>query len=442
MRTCNNYIKRVFEHTKEIGCEYVEIVHIKQEKTQFNILNGEIDNHIIASIEGISLSVKWKTKTGYAYTERFENPEELVMHAIDNAKYNEQDEEVTRGNCVYIQKMRYCKLVDMSSSCKVALAKDLEEAVYSKGIPDLKVISTLYNTKKNIVSIYNSKGMNLKQIYNTGYLSINVLMEKEGRKYPGLSYISCNDQIDINSCAEGVINKVYARIESISPKSGIYNIIIKNDIMTKLLQQISPIFSAERAYNGLSTLINKEGTIIASHLLTIIDNPLMTNNYRKYDEEGTPSIKKDVIKNGKLITLLYDVKMGIKMGKKSTSNGYCAGDGTAISIYPTNMYIKNGKTSFEELKRMVDEVIVITEVSGLNSGLNTTSGDFSLPAKGILITKNKNTPIEQFIISGNIYELFKSVIAVGNDIYFGIPTKSIFGSPSILFNEFLISGKG
>ena len=364
------------------------------------------------------------------------------MHAIDNAQYVKEVEKVTKGNCVYKQKRKYCELVDMNNVCKISLAKSLEKAIFNKGISDLKVISILHNTKKIIVNIYNSNGMNLRQVYNTGYLSINVLMEKKGRKYSGLSYISCNDQIDINLCVEDAINKTLAKIESKSPESGIYNIIIKNDVMTKLLQQIAPIFSAERVYNGLSILLNKEGTIIASPLLTIIDNPLMHNNYRKYDEEGTPSIKKYVIKNGKLITLLYNVKMGIKMGKKSTSNGYVTGDGTTTSIYPTNLYIKKGRTSFEELKKKVDKVIVVTEISGLNSGLNITSGDFSLPAKGILIIKNRNTAIEQFVISGNIYELFKSILAVGNDIYFGIPSKSLFGSPSILFSNFIISGKG
>uniref|UniRef100_UPI0006D150C0 metallopeptidase TldD-related protein n=1 Tax=Clostridium sp. NkU-1 TaxID=1095009 RepID=UPI0006D150C0 len=114
-----------------------------------------------------------------------------------------------------------------------------------------------------------------------------------------------------------------------------------------------------------------------------------------------------------------------------------------LQVFIQQIYtLKKGRTSFEELKKKVDKVIVVTEISGLNSGLNITSGDFSLPAKGILIIKNRNTAIEQFVISGNIYELFKSILAVGNDIYFGIPSKSLFGSPSILFSNFIISGKG
>lgn len=444
MMNYNKYIRSLFDYAKEIGCEYVEIVHIQFEKTQFNIIYREIDNHTIASTEGISLSVKRKTKIGCVYTEYFENPEELVLHAFENAEHNDEEgEEIIKGNCIYIQKNKYCELVDVSYSNKVTLAKSLETAVINKEIPGIQILSTMYNTKKRIVSIYNSNGMYLKQIYNTGYLSINVLLEKDGNKYLGLSYLSCNHPIDIDKCANDVVNKTLARVESISPVSGIYNVVIKNEIMAKVLQWISPIFSAEKTYIGLSTLRDKENKMIAAPLLSIIDDPFMPINCHKYDEEGTPSIKKYIIKKGRLITLLYNVKMGHKMGKPSTANGYGDGDGATISIYPTNMYINKGKTSLENLLKMVDVAIVINDVTGLNSGLNTTSGDFSLPVKGFLVTEGKSTPVEQFTIAGNIYELFKSVIAVGNDMYFGIPVAtSVFGSPSILFSGLSISGKG
>ena len=104
------------------------------------------------------------------------------------------------------------------------------------------------------------------------------------------------------------------------------------------------------------------------------------------------------------------------------------------------MYIAKGIMQFEDMVKSSKEVVLITEISGLNSGINITTGNFSLPAKGIIIKSDKIIPIDNFVMSGNIFDLFKLIIGVGKDMYFDIPDVSMFGSPSIMFNKLLIVG--
>jgi PmbA protein len=82
---------------------------------------------------------------------------------------------------------------------------------------------------------------------------------------------------------------------------------------------------------------------------------------------------------------------------------------------------------------------MITDFSGLHSGANPITGDFSLAAKGFYIKNGKRDfPIEQITVAGNFFTLLKNIESIANDLKF--PLSSI-GSPSILVKELSIAGK-
>ena len=83
----------------------------------------------------------------------------------------------------------------------------------------------------------------------------------------------------------------------------------------------------------------------------------------------------------------------------------------------------------DELISKVKEGVYITSVTGLHSGLNAQSGDFSLEAEGYLIKDGKVTsPLKLLTAGGNIYKLFNDVLLVANNsktMMSGVITPSI-----------------
>ena len=76
---------------------------------------------------------------------------------------------------------------------------------------------------------------------------------------------------------------------------------------------------------------------------------------------------------------------------------------------------------------------------GLHAGANAVTGDFSLSAKGFLITEgDKGAPVKNFTVSGNFFELLKSVEVLGSDLEF---LQGKFGSPSILVRDIAVAGQ-
>ena len=69
--------------------------------------------------------------------------------------------------------------------------------------------------------------------------------------------------------------------------------------------------------------------------------------------------------------------------------------------------------------------IVITELSGLHSGTDSISGDFSLAAEGFLIKDGSiEGAIEQITVAGNFYELLKNIKCTADDIYYSLPSSN------------------
>jgi PmbA protein len=80
--------------------------------------------------------------------------------------------------------------------------------------------------------------------------------------------------------------------------------------------------------------------------------------------------------------------------------------------------------------------VVVGEVMGLHTA-DPISGDFSLGCSGDWIDRGEKVhPVKSIAIAGNLFELFRKVIGVGEDLrFFGE-----VGSPSLLVKELLISG--
>ena len=75
-----------------------------------------------------------------------------------------------------------------------------------------------------------------------------------------------------------------------------YKTIIRNEAMVSLLQAFWSVFDGDSAQKGISLLKDKEGEMIASSKVTIIDNPLLEDGLASvaFDDEGVKTFKKRV----------------------------------------------------------------------------------------------------------------------------------------------------
>ena len=189
----------------------------------------------------------------------------------------------------------------------------------------------------------------------------------------------------------------------------------------------------------MSFLEGKEGTQIFGENITIVDDPLceLAPSQDSFDDEGVSAKTKTVVENGVFKTFLHNLKTAKMMNTTTTGNGYKGGSG--IGIRAVNVAIKPGKVSEEEMLAKVKEGIYVTSLSGLHSGMNAQSGNFSLIAQGFLIKEGKLAePVSLITFAGNLFDVFNNVGMVANNNELQTNSYSV---PSIFVKSIQVSGK-
>ncbi len=444
----NAFRKMILKKALEVGFSECEVYYSEGESLSIGVYEGEVEKYSLEKSKGLSFRGKINGKMGYSFTEilDFEAVNMLIKNAKESAlNIDSEDEEfIYEGDNEYNEVDTYSKnLENLDPKKLIDLAIDMEREAKacSDKVVNIHSCKMVYRMSKQ--SIYNSKGVELNKKSNKLMAYVTPIVEENGNKEDDTGYIIANDINEImpKEIAREGVEKALHKLNGTSINSGEYKIIINNEAMASLLQTFSGIFSAHAAQKGMSLLKDKEGQIIASNVVTIIDNPLLKNGLASaaFDDEGVKTYKKDIVSKGKLNTLLHNLKTANNAKTKSTGNGFKSAYNSQVGVDCSNLYIEKGYKSLDDLTAEVGEGVMITELAGLHSGANSISGDFSLAAKGFYIENGKKAyPVEQITVAGNYFELLKNIKAVGNDLVF--PLSSV-GSPSVIVNKLSIAGK-
>lgn len=440
--------KLLFKKAKEAGFEHSEIYITNSESLNISIYNQDVEGYQLNKNFGLSFRGIINGKIGYSYSRILdENAIDMLITTAKNAALlieNEDTQFIYEGDDKYKDVICYNEDIDnLSPEDLIKLGFDMEKECknYNENVVNFSGCKIIYS--KGQVEIHNTKGLELKNKENILYAYIVPIIEINGEKQSGTGYKIANNINDLNpkEIAKMGVDEALSKISSKSIKTDKYNIAIYNEAMESLLGAFCGVFSADAAQKGLSLLKDKENTIIASEKVTIIDNPLLDKGLAStpFDDEGVATYKKEIVSNGKLITLLHNLKTANKANTKSTGNGFKSSFASVVSVSPSNFYIEKGNLSFDEILKTLNNGLLITELAGLHSGANAITGDFSLAAKGFYIKNGKKDyPVDQITVAGNFFDLLKQIKFVGNDLKF--PLSSI-GSPTVIVDGLSIAGK-
>lgn len=444
----NIFINKLFQEAKNNGFNEYEVYYVDRESLSINVYNEEVEKYNLTTSYGLSFRGKINGKIGYSYTEILDN--DAINMLVKNAKEsalvieNEDVQFIYEGDKEYVEVNTYYKALEDLPADKLidlALSMEKEAKALDNRVSSFGGCGIGYSKAK--YGIINSKGLNLENKSNLLSAYVVPIIKNGEDMHDGMGYVTANSIEEVNpkKLAQDGINEAISRIGGKSVPSGKYKTVINNEAMVSMLSTFAGVFSGDAAQKGLSLLKGKEGEIIASKNVTLLDDPHLENGLASvsFDDEGVATKKKDIIHEGKLMTLLHNLKTANKGKTKSTGNGFKNSYASPVGVSPTNLYLQKGEKSFEVLLEEVGEGLLITEFAGLHSGANSITGDFSLAAKGFYIKDGKKDyPVEQITVAGNFFDLLKNIEEVGSDLKF--PMSSI-GSPSVKINELSIAGK-
>lgn len=445
----NLFVKELFSKAQEEGFSEYEVYYVDRESLSISVYKEEVEKYNLNNSAGLSFRGKFGDRIGYSYTEILDEDaiEMIVKKAKENvlAIENNDIQFIYEGDKEYKEISTYHEELEDIPADKlinIAISMEKEAKKYCNKVESFSGCSVSYSSGK--YGIINSKGLNLSNKSNLLTAYVVPIVKDLDKMYDGCGYVVAKSLNDVkpDKIAKMGVDEALSKIGGTSIASGNYKVIINNEAMVSLLSTFAGIFSGDAVQKGLSLLKDKEGEIIAADIVNLVDDPHLEDGLASvsFDDEGVATLKTYLIKNGKLNSLLHNLKTANKAGVKSTGNGFKSSYASPISVSPTNFYIEPGINSLEEMTKKINKGLIITDFAGLHSGANSITGDFSLAAKGFYIEDGiKTHPVEQITVAGNFFTLLNNIEEIGSDLKF--PMSSV-GSPSIVIKELSIAGEG
>ncbi len=430
--------------------EEMEIFHLSQREMQIEIFNNQVDKYIISDSSGVSLRGVAGQGMGYSYTEKMdeESARMIIAEVITNGEYTDIIEGASFSSPSKDTDKRYERaqgMDELSVEEKIEIMLELEKVALLIDKRVSKSQTCSYEEFSLKREMRNSKGLNLSDSSDWGYVYLSVVAnDGDDTRTGSTMFLFRNPKdIDIAKIAKEAVKEAVSSLGGRPVESGKYNIILKNNVFSEILEGFMPAFTGENVQKGLSFLKGRIGNAIGSEILTLIEDPFLESGFKtcRFDDEGFPTTSKTIIENGVLKDYLFNSRAANKEGIVSTGNGFRDSYKAPVGTRPTNLMVLPGVISRERMIASIDKGVYITDVVGLHSGLNHVSGDFSLQAQGFLIEEGQlKRPVNGITISGNFIEILSNISNVSDDIYFGFPGNGHYGAPSIKINLIDISG--
>lgn len=436
MEAINNAVR---DAAKRFGAEEYEISISSKVETGVEALKKEISTVSYSKSGAMRVRCVVGGKSGYAASELVtpEAAAQIVETACDNAGVVDDADQVG----LFPGSERY----ETSRDTAVSLpgtdelkerALKLQELAYAASDKIVDGTQSFVSGMNLTRDVMNSAGLQLH--YETGLVFQGLAAAvKDGDEAADEFCLTDVSKKTVEETVDKAVTGALGKLGADSVPSGRYNIIMDSPTVQSLLQTYAPVFSARSAYLKTTLLADKEGQVIASETVTLIDDPFYPEKFGHcpFDGEGVAVYTKNVIEKGVLKTLLYNRMYGSLLGKQTTGN---AADATHIE--PKGLYIAPGQLSNEELMQKLGDGLYLTSLQGLHAGANVQSGDFSLQADGYLVKGGKKAaPIKNFTVADNFFAMLKKVEAVSSQVKFGVG--SDYGAPEVLFTDVAVSGK-
>ena len=445
----NAFKEAIMAAAQDLGVADYELYYQTSESTSVSAYLHEL-NEFTASMEGgVCLRCIVDGKMGYAATQSLDPKaaKDLLLRAMDNAATIETEDAVFLGEGGQVYEPLERKVYDLPSTDKlIAAVLDTQEKLYAADAAIVDGSTTQGFAERSEFAIFNSRGLDLRYANNfTGLMVDATVAQGEEKSNDFQIKLGALDTIDTTAMTAKAAKTALEKLGGEVPTTGTYPVVFNPDAVYSLLSCFAGIFSSEAAHKGLSKLKDREGEVIASQLVTLVDDPAHADSPMpmNFDAEGSPTHRKNIIEKGVLNTLLYNLESAARVGKQTTGNASKGSYDSPVGIRPFTLYVENGDLTEEELLQKAGNGVYINSLEGLHAGANAISGDFSLQSAGYLIENGQKTAhIKSFTVAGNFYDLLKNVVAVANNGTLPMPLgMTTYGGPSILVEGLSIAGK-
>lgn len=409
-------IDSVLKQAKTLGASAAEADIGTGAGLSVNVRKGEIDKLEYERDKGLSITLYLDGRKGNASSSDFSEPalKNSVEAAFSIAQHASRDE------CAgLVEPGLMAKEVpdldlyhpwSISPEAAIEMAIECEQAAFDQDKRITNSDGAIVSTYSGINLYGNTNGFIDGWKWSSHTIDCTVIAEdKHGMQRDGW-YSKARDYHDLQTIKEishEAAKRTLARLGSRKLSTRQAPVIFEAPVASGLFSAFITAISGSSLYRRASFLLDKKGEQVFANHINIYEKPHIKKalGSAPFDNDGVATKERDIIKDGVLQDYVLSGYSARKLGLQTTGN--------AGGVH--NLVIEPGKDNLESMIKNMNTGLLITDMIGF--GVNQVTGDYSRGASGFWVENGELAfPVEEITVAGNLIDIYKNIIAIGNDI--------------------------
>ncbi len=406
--------------------EQIDVMVGHGRSTSVKVFGGEVESFTSAESYAVGIRVIAGGRQGFASAGSID-PDvvaETLAEARDNVTFGEVDEFYGLAEPDGIAATEHDHwneaILGIDAQTKIDLALRLEADVRARDPRISGVRVAAWGDSAGEVAYAASNGISVYDRGTSCSIGIQALANDNGETQTGAAGDAARslEALDVERVIADAADRATRLLGATKPPSGKISILLEPRLAMTLLGIVADMVDGESVFKGRSPFADRVGEQIASPLLTFVDDPTDSRSIAAtaYDGEGLACRRNVLIDAGNLGAFLHNSYTGRRAGTASTGSAL-RGSRSLPGVGAQVLVMEPGARSFDELVASVDHGLYVSGFSGLHSGVNPVSGDFSVGADGLMIRNGAIAePVREMTLASTIQRLLLDIVEVGGDL--------------------------
>lgn len=442
----------------EMGADFCDVFVEKKDTQNVSFNSGEVKDIQSGMNFGIGVRLFYGTKSLYGFTNSKDREDllELTQTLAANYKSNSNEMMASSFKDLTYNEIKSFINTEMPLAEKINFLKMMDTKVRAQGDYIAQVNISLVQYQQT-VEVFNSKGLYATEVRPYCRVASNAIA-KDGEKQCSGSWNpgarggdDFLNSLDADWIAEYLGKKTKTVLHADPCPAKTMPVVIDNGFGGVIFHEAcGHLLETTSVEKKSSVFWDKKGEMIAHENLSAVDDGTIDNLWGSLsiDDEGMPTQKTQLIKNGKLENFISDTLGELKTGHKRTGSARRQSYKFAPASRMRNTFIEEGNFTNDQIIESVDDGLYCKSMGG--GSVNPGTGEFNFAVEeGYLIKNGKlDKAVKGATLIGRGEKIMKDISMVGKNLEFAagmcgsvsgaVPVT--VGQPMIKVDEILVGG--
>ena len=407
--------------------EELEVYVSRGVETDVRAYEGEVESMSSAASAGVGIRVVVGGRQGFAYAGTLEEAvvRQTLADARDNATFATADEHVglagPDGVAPAALELWDDEVTRTPSAAKVEMALELERRARAADARVRQVAFADYGDMAVEAAVASSTGITATARRTVCSLAVETIAGEDNDSQTGVGFSAARGPgaLDLDKAVADAVERCTRMLGATKARSGRCAVVLDPRVTSTVLAVVSSALSGEAVTKGRSFFADRVGEEVAVPSLVLVDDPTDARAFgaSTHDAEGLACRRNVLIENGVLRGFVFDTTAARRAGVVSTASAVRGGYATTPVAGCRALLLSPGTLGAEEILAEVGEALFVQSITGVHSGVNPISGDFSVGAEGLMIRGGAMAePVREVTIASTLQRMLQSVLHIGADV--------------------------